>query len=364
MSDVTAPVSAPQARSLVLGAGGFIGSAMAKHLVAQGHWVRGVDLHYPRFEPSACHEFIVGDLRDANFVDSVLRFKGYGSEYNASVPTKMHQCFDFVYQFAADTGGAGFVFTGDNDAAILHNSASINLNVLEKQRQLAEETQQPYPVLFYSGSARVYPEHNQLDPDAPDCRENTAYPANPDSEYGWEKLFSERLYLAYMRNYGMPVRLARYHNIFGANGTWEGGIENSPAAICRKIAELPPDGGTVDVWGDGMQTRSFLHIDECIEGTQRLVNSDFTGPVNIGSDEMVSINDLVGLVSDIAKRKVCINHIPGPLGVRGRKSHNALIYEKLGWRPTKSLRSGLESTYAWIKGEWDRRQQRSAPIRT
>jgi nucleoside-diphosphate-sugar epimerase len=245
-------------------------------------------------------------------------------------------------------GGAGFVFTGENDADIMHNSVSINLNVLEEQRKLNERTGANRTKIFYSGSACMYPEHNQLDPDNPDCREESAYPANPDSEYGWEKLFSERLYLAYNRNHGIPVRVARYHNIFGPEGTWEGGREKAPAAICRKVAELPALGGTIEVWGDGLQTRSFLFVDECIEATRRLMDSDFLGPVNIGSEEMVTINQLVDTAARVAGKTVEKNHIDGPLGVRGRNSNNDLIREKLGWDYSQTLEEGIRKTYAWI----------------
>jgi GDP-D-mannose 3',5'-epimerase len=247
-------------------------------------------------------------------------------------------------------GGAGFVFTGENDADIMHNSVTINLNVLEEQRKF-NDTVGNKTKIFYSGSACMYPEHNQLDPDNPDCREESAYPADPDSEYGWEKLFSERLYLAYNRNYGIPVRIARYHNIFGPEGTWEGGREKAPAAICRKVAYLPAEGGAIEVWGDGEQTRSFLYIDECIEATRRLMDSDFMGPVNIGSEEMVTINQLVDTVAEVSDKIVTKIHIDGPLGVRGRNSNNDLIREKLGWDYEQTLEEGICKTYNWIKGQ-------------
>jgi nucleoside-diphosphate-sugar epimerase len=256
--------------------------------------------------------------------------------------------FDEIYQFAADMGGAGFVFTGEHDADIMHNSVQINLNVLEQQRKFNEQTELNQTTIFYSGSACMYPEHNQLDPDNPDCREESAYPANPDSEYGWEKLFSERLYLAYHRNYGIPVRIARYHNIFGPEGTWEGGREKAPAAICRKVAYLPEAGGCIQVWGDGLQTRSFLFIDECIEATRRLVDGDFVGPVNIGSEEMVTINQLVDTVAKVSGKNVEKQHIDGPLGVRGRNSNNDLIREKLDWDYSMTLEEGIRKTYEWI----------------
>jgi len=259
------------------------------------------------------------------------------------------QPFDEIYQFAADMGGAGFVFTGENDAAIMQNSATINLNILEQQRILNESLSVNKTKIFYSGSACMYPEHNQLDPDNPDCRESSAYPANPDSEYGWEKLFSERLYFSYHRNYDIPVRVTRYHNIYGPEGTWDGGREKAPAAICRKVARLPDVGGGIEVWGDGEQTRSFLYIDECIEATRRLMDSDFIGPVNIGSEEMVTINELVKKVAKVAGKAVSKRHkLDAPLGVRGRNSNNDLIREKLGWDYQLTLEEGLTRTYAWI----------------
>ena len=310
--------------ALVCGAGGFIGSHLVNRLKLEGFWVRGVDLKYPEFSETQADDFVIGDLRDQNLVDRVV-----------------DQKFDEIYQLAADMGGAGYIFTGENDADIMHNSAMINLNVLEACRKRNNKN------IFYSSSACMYPEHNQLDPDNPDCSEDSAYPANPDSEYGWEKLFSERLYLAYNRNHGMNCKVARYHNIFGPEGTWQGGKEKAPAAICRKVL-LAEDGGSIEIWGDGCQTRSFLYIDECVEGSIRLMRSDFEGPVNIGSDEMVTINHLVDLARACSGKNVGINHIDGPQGVRGRNSHNQLIYEKLGWRPSQSLRTGIEKTYAWI----------------
>jgi len=316
-----------QKKALVLGAGGFIGHHLVKRLKKEGYWVRGVDLKYPEFSETEADDFVIGDLRDPYFVRSIIDLK-----------------FDEVYQLAADMGGAGYVFTGDNDADIMRNSALINLNVLDAcyRRNIKR--------IFYSSSACVYPEYNQLDPENPICSEDSAYPAMPDSEYGWEKLFSERLYLAYHRNYGMEVRIARYHNIFGPEGTWRGGREKAPAALCRKVAVAKLTGRDyIEVWGDGKQTRSFLYIDECIEGTLRLMRSDWTGPVNIGSEEMVTINQLAEMIMDIAGVKLKIIHIPGPQGVRGRNSDNRLIYEKLGWKPTMPLRVGLEKTYKWIE---------------
>ena len=349
--------------ALVLGAGGFIGSHMVKRLRSEGYWVRGVDLKYPEYSETEAHEFVQGDLRDVDFVRRVIQFKGYQGNFFNEVPYRLIEPFDEIYQFAADMGGAGFVFTGENDAEIMQNSVTINLNVLEQQRLLNRtfdgekkgwtEANRPkldwQTKIFYSGSACMYPEHNQLDPDNPDCREESAYPANPDSEYGWEKLFSERLYFAYHRNHGIPVRVARYHNIFGPEGTWEGGREKAPAAICRKVAYLPEDGGEIEVWGDGEQTRSFLYIDECIEATRRLMDSEFMGPVNIGSEEMVTINQLVETAAKVAKKEVTRKHkLDAPLGVRGRNSNNDLIREKLGWDYSQSLEKGIQKTYEWI----------------
>lgn len=337
--------------ALVLGAGGFIGSHMVKQLRSEGYWVRGVDLKHPEYCASHANEFVVGDLRDTRFVSRCVRFTGYLGNFYRDIVDKFAEPFDEIYQFAADMGGAGFVFTGENDADIMHNSVSINLNVLEEQRKLNEITEQNKTKIFYSGSACMYPEHNQLDPDNPDCREESAYPANPDSEYGWEKLFSERLYFAYNRNHGIPVRVARYHNIFGPEGTWDGGREKAPAAICRKVAYLPKQGGAIEVWGDGLQTRSFLFVDECIEATRRLMDSDFMGPVNIGSEEMVTINQLVEIAAEVADKEVSKIHIDGPLGVRGRNSNNDLIREKLDWDYEMTLKEGIRYTYYWIEGQ-------------
>ena len=335
-------------KALVLGAGGFIGSHMVKRLRSEGYWVRGVDLKSPEYSETEAHEFVHGDLRDPDFVRRVLEYKGDAGNFYRSVPYRYINSFDEIYQFAADMGGAGFVFTGENDAEIMHNSCQINLNVLEKQHQMNEQKGRSYTKIFYSGSACMYPEYNQLDPDNPDCREESAYPAAPDSEYGWEKLFSERLYFAYNRNHDIPVRVARYHNIFGPEGTWDGGREKAPAAICRKVAQLPEGGGSIDVWGDGQQTRSFLYVDECIEATRRLMDSDFIGPVNIGSEEMVTIDQLVDTAAKVAGKTVEKNHIDGPLGVRGRNSNNDLIREKLGWDYEQTLEEGIAKTYEWI----------------
>ena len=347
--------------ALVLGAGGFIGSHMVKRLKSEGYWVRGVDLHYPEFSGTQAHEFVQGDLRDVDFVKRVLEFKGDQGNFHNSVPYRCILPFHEIYQFAADMGGAGFVFTGENDAEIMHNSCTINLNVLEEQRKLNEtfdgekkdwtECNRPkldyQTKIFYSGSACMYPEYNQVDPDDPNCREDSAYPAAPDSEYGWEKLFSERLYLAYNRNHGIPVRIARYHNIFGPEGTWYGGREKAPAAICRKVA-YAEDTDTIEVWGDGEQTRSFLFIDECIEATYRIMQSNFLGPVNIGSEEMVTINQLVDTAAKVAGKNISKKHIDGPLGVRGRNSNNDLVREKLGWDYSQTLEVGIAKTYEWI----------------
>ena len=351
--------------ALVLGGGGFIGNAMVTRLKKEGYWVRAVDLKYPEFSETKADEFIQGDLREVDFVRRVIEYKGEQGNFYNDVPYRCIEPFHEIYQFAADMGGAGFVFTGENDAEIMHNSCTINLNVLEEQRKLNEtfdgekkdwtECNRPkldyQTKIFYSGSACMYPEHNQLDPDNPDCREESAYPANPDSEYGWEKLFSERLYLAYNRNHGIPVRIARYHNIFGPEGTWHGGREKAPAAIARKVAYADRDAGEVEVWGDGKQTRSFLYIDECIEATRRLMESDFTEPINIGSEEMVTIDELVDIAAKVANKTIVKKHIDGPLGVRGRNSNNDLIREKLGWDYKQTLEEGMRKTYNWIMSQ-------------
>ena len=334
--------------ALVLGAGGFIGSHMVKRLRSEGYWVRGVDLKYPEFSLSEANEFVRGDLRDVNFVERVIQFKGHRGNFYNFVASQYLDTFDEIYQFAADMGGAGYVFSGENDADIMHNSATINLNVLEAVRQFNEIKGVNKTKIFYSSSACMYPEHNQLDPNNPDCSEESAYPAAPDSEYGWEKLFSERLFFSYHRNYRIPVRVARYHNIFGPEGTLEGGREKSPAAICRKVSYLPETGGEIEVWGDGLQTRSFLYIDECIEATRRMMESDFIGPVNIGSEEMVTINQLVDTAARVSGKVVEKNHIDGPLGVRGRNSNNDLIRKELCWDYSQTLEEGIRKTYDWI----------------
>lgn len=337
--------------ALVLGAGGFIGSHMVKRLRSEGYWVRGVDLKEPEFSPSEANEFIIGDLRDLSFVHRAVQFKGYAGNFYHFVALNYIQPFDEIYQFAADMGGAGFVFTGENDANIMHNSVTINLNVLECVKDFNEFHKVNKTKIFYSGSACMYPEYNQLDPNNPDCREESAYPADPDSEYGWEKLFSERLYLAYQRNYNIPVRIARYHNIYGPEGTWQGGREKAPAAICRKVAQMPLEGGEIEVWGDGRQTRSFLFITECLDATRRLMDSDFTGPVNIGSEEMVSISELVDIVAKVSGKKIEKKYIDGPTGVRGRNSNNDLIKSKLNWNYSMTLEEGIELTYNWIESQ-------------
>jgi len=324
--------------ALVCGAGGFIGSHLVKRLKREGFWVRGVDLKFPEFGDTEADDFVVGDLRDPVICRSVVDRK-----------------FDEIYQLAADMGGAGFVFTGEHDADIMHNSALINLNMVEAaiKRNCRR--------FFYSSSACMYPEYNQLDPDNPKTAEDTAYPAQPDSEYGWEKLFSERLYLAFARNHGLEARIARYHNIFGPEGTWEGGREKAPAALCRKVITAEA-GGEIELWGDGTQTRSFLYIDECLEGTTRLMRSDWAGPVNIGSEEMVSINALASMIMDVAGKQVSIRHIPGPLGVAGRNSDNKLIQEMLGWSPSESLRDGIAKTYPWIAEQVAASQATEEPV--
>ena len=322
-----------QKKALVCGAGGFIGGHLVNRLKEEGYWVRGVDLKENEYGNGESDEFVIGDLRDLSLVEEVIT-----------------DDLDEIYQLAADMGGAGFVFTGENDAAIMHNSALINLNVLEEVKKKAIKK------IFYSSSACMYPEYNQLDPDNPKCSEDSAYPAAPDSEYGWEKLFSERLYLAYQRNHGIEVRVARFHNIFGPQGTWEGGREKAPAAVCRKVASAP-EGGVIEIWGDGKQTRSFLIVDECVDGIRRLMESDFIGPVNIGSEEMISINDFAKMVIGISGKTISIKNIKGPTGVRGRNSDNTLIKERLGWAPSQALKTGIEETYNWIAEQLEKKEQ-------
>jgi nucleoside-diphosphate-sugar epimerase len=322
--------------ALVCGAGGFIGSHLVKRLKAEGYWVRGADLKFPEFAKTEADDFFLGDLRDPAHCRAVL-----------------DRPFDEVFQLAADMGGAGYIFTGEHDADVMHNSATINLNMVHIGQKAG------IGKIFYSSSACIYPEYNQLDPDKPNLEEESAYPAAPDSEYGWEKLFSERMYLSFHRNYGMKVRIARFHNIFGPEGTWTGGKEKAPAAISRKIAEAR-DGGEIEMWGDGKQTRSFLYIDECLEGVRRLMESDFIGPVNIGSEEMVTINRLAEMCMEIAGKNIGIRHIPGPLGVRGRNSDNRRIREKLGWAPSRPLKDGLRATYTWVSEQVKKQRKTGA----
>ena len=325
-------------KALVCGAGGFIGSHMVRRLVREGYWVRGVDLKIPDFTESAANDFVVADLR--------LR---------ESWEANLDEGMDEIYQFAADMGGAGYIFTGENDSHVMHNSAMINLHCCDFAVSRKAKK------VFYSSSACMYPAYNQEDPDNPKCAEDTAYPAAPDSEYGWEKLFSERLYLAFARNFKLNVRVARFHNIFGIEGTWRGGKEKAPAALCRKVAEQP-EGGSIDMWGDGKQTRSFLYIDECIEAVRRLMESNFQGPVNIGSEEMVTINQMAEMIMKIAGKKLSIQHIPGPTGVRGRNSDNKILRRELGWEPTQSLYEGLSKTYPWIEDQLQASMKANAAV--
>jgi len=321
--------------ALVLGAGGFIGNHLVNFLKDRNYWVRGVDLKHNEYQKTKADNFIIGDLTETQLTNTIFKTPTQRSLED------VENSFDEVYQLAADMGGAGYIFSGENDANVMYNSALINLNVVKAA------TVYKIKKIFYSSSACIYPEHNQLDPNNPNCEESSAYPANPDSEYGWEKLFSERLYFAYQRNYNLNVRVARFHNIFGPLGSWNNGKEKSPAAICRKVAAAK-NNGEIEIWGDGEQTRSFLYIDECLEAVRRLMDSNFAGPVNIGSDEMVTINKLVDIVSTIANKNLIKKHIPGPLGVRGRNSDNNLIRKQLKWSPSQPLAVGLEHTYNWI----------------
>lgn len=311
--------------ALVLGAGGFIGSHLVKRLKTEGYFVRGVDLKYPEYSPTHADEFIIGDLRDTKVCDLVI-----------------DPSFTEIYQLAADMGGAGYLFTGENDAHVMHNSAMINLNVADIA------TKKKTGRIFYSSSACMYPAYNQQDPDNPMCTEASAYPADPDSEYGWEKLFSERLYLSYFRNFGLQVRIARFHNVYGPEGAWQGGKEKAPAAICRKVAQAK-NGGSIDIWGDGTQTRSFLYVDDCVEGVFRLMQSEHTGPFNIGSEEMVSINRFAEMIIGISGKQLSVNHIDGPIGVKGRNSDNTLVTAAIGWQPEITLYEGIKRTYEWIE---------------
>jgi len=319
-----------QKKALICGAGGFIGHHLVKRYKEEGFWVRGVDIKYPEFDPSEADEFIIADLRFSEGAKLALSLDGI-----SDTP------FDEVCQLAANMGGMGFI--SSHDAEIMHDSALINLQVLEESRK------QKVGKIFYSSSACIYPEHNQMDPNNPKCSEDSAYPANPDTEYGWEKLFSERLYQSYARDYGMDVRIARFHNVFGPQGTWEGGREKAPAALCRKVAQAI-SGGSIEIWGKGDQTRSFLYIDECVEGIRRIMLRETPPPVvNLGSEEMISINDLAKLIAKIANKTLVIRNIPGPEGVRGRNSDNRLLYEALNWEPTQSLEEGLRKLYPWIE---------------
>jgi GDP-D-mannose 3', 5'-epimerase len=332
-------------KAIVLGGGGFIGGHLGKRLKSEGYHVRIADIKNHEFwdHSDICHEFIKCDLTDPKAVELVI-----------------NEGVDELYQLAADMGGAGYIFTGENDANVMHNSALINLNVAK------ECVVKKVKKVFYSSSACMYPEHNQLDPDKPNCEESSAYPANPDSEYGWEKLFSERMFLAFGRNYGLNIRVARFHNIFGPQGTWNGGKEKAPAAMLRKAVECP-EGGEIEVWGNGLQTRSFLHVEECVEAVLRLMKSDFVGPVNIGSEEMVSINQLAKIAIKASGKNITIKNIDGqefvdkygfkcPLGVKGRNSHNKLFREKIGWEVSEPLVEGMLSTYSWIEKQYNRSQ--------
>jgi nucleoside-diphosphate-sugar epimerase len=314
-----------QKKALVCGAGGFIGGHLVKRLKDEGYWVRGVDIKQHEYRKTAADEFIQGDLREQDFCRRIT----------ADIQ------FDELYQLAADMGGAGYIFTGEHDAVVMHNSATINLNMAEEAKKTGMKK------IFYSSSACIYPASIQEEANNPGLKETDAYPAGPDSEYGWEKLFSERMYLSYVRNFGMEVHIARFHNIFGPYGTWDGGREKAPAAMCRKVAETA-NGGEIEIWGDGEQTRTFLYVDECLEGISRLMESNVSGPVNIGSDELISINGLAEMAMGIAGKKLSFKHIPGPLGVRGRSSDNTYIQQILGWRPTTKLIDGMAITYQWI----------------
>jgi nucleoside-diphosphate-sugar epimerase len=341
--------------ALVCGAGGFIGNHMVKRLKKEGYWVRGVDLKYPEFDKSEADHFVLRDLRITSNVQEVIRFAGSKRNPHQTWSLAFDKPFDEIYQFAADMGGAGYIFTGTHDADIMHNSAMINLNLLDSLVSYNQYNKVNQTKVFYSSSACIYPAFNQTDPDNPNCEESSAYPAMPDSEYGWEKLFSERLYMAYNANYGIPVRIARFHNIYGPLGTWDGGKEKAPAAICRKVLTSSDE---VEIWGDGEQTRSFLYIDDCIDAVRLLMESDFMGPVNIGSEEMVTINQLFDLACNIdARFHLTAKHVPGPTGVRGRNSHNRLIEDKLGWKPKVSLESGIDNTYFWIESQIEKKNR-------
>lgn len=334
--------------ALIYGAGGFIGSHLAKRLKSEGYWVRGVDIKEPSYmkKEDICDHFVMRDLRLPISVTETIGYAGCKRNPHQTYAKEFDKPFDEVYQLAADMGGAGYIFTGDHDANIMHNSATINLNLLDQLVTQNVRLEMSYPKVFFSSSACVYPSHNQEDPLDPHCEESSAYPANPDSEYGWEKLFSERLYAAYARKYDIPVRVARLHNIFGPYGTWEGGKEKAPAAICRKVAVSSDE---IEIWGNGSQTRSFLYIEDCIDAIRLMMQNDFQGPLNIGSEEMVTISHLVDYVEEIAGKKLKRVFVPGPVGVQGRNSHNELIEKHLNWEPKYTLKEGLALTYKWIE---------------
>ena len=339
--------------ALVLGAGGFIGNHMVSRLKSEGYWVRGVDLERPKSNYTEANHFVIRDLRNPVDVKELIGYAGSARNPYVTWARQFDDSFDEIYQFAADMGGAGYIFTGEHDADMMHNSACINLNVLDAVRDHNAQYNRNNTKIFYSSSACIYPAENQTDPDNPNCQEDTAYPANPDSEYGWEKLFSERLYFSYNRNYNIPVRVARFHNIYGPLGTWDGGREKAPAAICRKVLQAKD---SIDIWGDGEQTRSFLFIDDCLDAVRLLMNSEFMGPVNIGSEEMISIRDLADMVCDFENKHLIYNFIDGPTGVRGRNSDNELIESMLEWKPKVSLQVGLRRTYNWIAGQLENKK--------
>lgn len=335
-------------KALVLGAGGFIGSHLVKRLKSEGYWVRGVDLRHPEFSKTEADEFITRDLTDIDSMRKVIRFKGYSGNFYVDMIDRFAEPFDEIYQLAADMGGAEYVFTGENDANIMQNSASINLNLLRSQKEFNDIKESNTTKIFYSSSACIYPEHNQIDPGNVNCVEESAYPANPDSEYGWEKLFSERMYLAYSKNYNMPVVIARYHNVYGPESTYKGGREKSPAALCRKVAEQDSE---IDVFGSGKQTRSFLYVDDCLDATRMLMEAGMPGPYNVGSEDMISIDNLAQIIIHASGKKISINHVSGPIGVNARTSDNFKIFNHIGWRPKTNMIDGLTRTYNWIKNQ-------------
>lgn len=324
--------------ALILGAGGFIASHAVRKLKLMGYWVRGVDLKYPQYSETQADEFIIGDLRDINIVSKVML---------APLQRSMHDenSFDIVMQYSADMGGALWVFTGEHDADIMHNSALINLNVCEQAVRFGVKK------IFYSSSACIYPQEAQDKLNSPALKEEMAYPAHPDSQYGLEKLFSENLYQSYNKNYGLNVRIARFHNIMGIEGTWRDGKEKFPAAICRKIAEAK-DGDSITIFGDGEQQRSYLNVNTCLKFVMMLMDSDITEPINIGSDEMISCNDLAKMVIEISGKNLTIEHdLTKPQGVRGRNSDNTLIKEKLGYAPIQNLKAEMTILYNWINNQ-------------